>query len=147
MKIFHLIFHLQASHLIHRMWKMCAGRSLSIIISSSIKCKRRKTHFMIVIKLAFGRRVVVHNHKWYHMISSGESKSNVCACVEWRRIGPTFICADKLSPIGWLFGKRSIKYFYCYLLANAFAKSIRYIILMMERIEILDFSRLKLVAR
>ena len=51
---------------------MCVGRSLSIS-SSLIKCKGRKILFMIVIKLVFGRRVVVHNHKWYHMISSGES--------------------------------------------------------------------------
>ena len=37
------------------------------------------------------------------------------------------------APLVDYLGKRSIKYFYCYLLANAFAKNMRYIISMIYK--------------
>ena len=69
-------FYRQASNRIHLMWKemkLCMYREEFEHHSFFHQMQGRKILFMIVIKLTFGRRVVVHNHKWYHMISSGES--------------------------------------------------------------------------
>ena len=69
-------FYRQASNRIHLMWKemkLCMYREEFEHHFFFHQMQGRKILFMIVIKLTFGRRVVVHNHKWYHMISSGES--------------------------------------------------------------------------
>ena len=49
------------------------------------------------------RRSLVHNRKWYHMISKGgESKSNACVYVSWMRgIGSHFIARTN-SEKHWL---------------------------------------------